>query len=196
MKILFTTILTYFFITASIAQINKNKFEIKANAGYLSDAHFALAINNSIDKAFFGGNSKVISSGIYSADALIRIGNSKLLAEITYGYEEIKIKYEDYAGVPNVFYINNFLGGIQYNYLEKNKGCLYSGLQLGVRTKREVDYSESSFTQNNETKFDYDLTAIGVRYGTKAALFLEYGFGAKGLVRAGLSLKFKTKKGL
>lgn len=175
-------------ITSS-AQTNKNKFEIKLNAGYLSDAHLALAVDNTIGEAFSRENSKVVSGGIYTADALNRIGNSKWLAELSYGYEQIKIKYNNYSGTPDMYYINNFLGGVQYNYLEKGKGCLYSGLLLGIRTKKETDYTESAKPQNRETKFDYDITAIGLRYGGKAGLFLEYGFGAKGIMRAGLSIK-------
>lgn len=164
-----------------IAQIGKNKFEIKGNLGYLSDAHFAQSFSDNL----FGHYTNVYSSGMYSIDVLKRIGNSRFLAEVTYGYEQLNAKHKLEPKFRDIFYINNYLVGVKYEFTKRHKYYLYSGAQLGIRTVDQTDFSERP-----GNRFAYDATFIGVRYGKKLGGFYELGFGAKGFIRVGASLKF------
>lgn len=185
-KFYILTSLTIFFNTA-FAQ--KNTFELRAGAGYLSDSHCAEVFANSVGffiLVFFGEKDfKIATSGVYSGEFLWRLNNKHLQAGMCYSYEKLKsVIYYNNSSTESIRCIKTFMPCLYYNYLITPKSSFYSGLSLGVKTSM---YPENKTTK---TKFAYHFTSIGLRYGKQIAAFGEVGFGAKGILRGGVAISF------
>ncbi|OWP84455.1 hypothetical protein BWK59_05185 [Flavobacterium davisii] len=76
-----------------------------------------------------------------------------------------------------------------YNYLSKNKFRLYSGLGIGYTLikNRTNDLSSHGLSFDNSSRFNFQITGIGFRYGGKLGISAEAGLGYKGILNAGIS---------
>ncbi|MFK7050621.1 outer membrane beta-barrel protein [Flavobacterium columnare] len=76
-----------------------------------------------------------------------------------------------------------------YNYLSKNKFRLYSGLGIGYTLikNRTNDLSSQGLSFDNSSRFNFQITGIGFRYGGKLGISAEAGLGYKGILNAGIS---------
>lgn len=79
----------------------------------------------------------------------------------------------------------------KYSYISNPKFRMYSGLAAGYNTIQAnfdpAKGSTSKATKGNKGAFGYHLTAFGFRYGKKAAVVAELGFGYKGIINIGFS---------
>ena len=81
----------------------------------------------------------------------------------------------------------------QYRYQNMKKIQLYSGLGIGYTFGNEIlnpptdSGNESSSGSINQ--FAWQINAIGMRIGNSIAGFIEFGYGYKGIVNAGLSIQ-------
>ena len=78
----------------------------------------------------------------------------------------------------------------RFSYIEKPFLSLYYFAGLGgfVVTERDLEN-----TYNDPRTFAYptcQITPLGIRYGKKAAIFAEIGYGYKGIINMGISAKF------
>ncbi len=186
-------LLCLFAIIIISSKIYSQQIEIRTGAGYLSDAQISEAIGNGISNfftAFFGGsnNFRIITSGIYSGDALISIRKNVKLG-LSYSYENLKIKYyysNDTFSVSNR-YINTVMPCIYFTLFRQSKFSVYASTAVGIRFSA---YSKNYQEKRNKTTFAYDFVIPGFRYGNKFSGFLEAGFGTKGLIRGGVSYSF------
>jgi hypothetical protein len=62
---------------------------------------------------------------------------------------------------------------------------------MGVTFSKE-NYKSNTAPEdiNNNTMFNFQMTAIGVKFGSNIGLFAEAGFGYKGLISGGFFAKF------
>ncbi|MFK7001334.1 outer membrane beta-barrel protein [Flavobacterium oreochromis] len=76
-----------------------------------------------------------------------------------------------------------------YNYLSKNKIRLYSGVGIGYTfiRNRSNNLSSEGLSFDNSTRFNFQITGIGFRYGGKLGITAEAGLGYKGILNAGIS---------
>lgn len=98
---------------------------------------------------------------------------------------------KDGRQVDNSFTI---VANAKYSYISNPKFRMYSGLAAGYNTiQANFDPekgSTSKATKGNKGAFGYHLTAFGFRYGKKAAVIAELGFGYKGILNVGFNYKF------
>ncbi|MDA9201939.1 hypothetical protein N9O58_03435 [Flavobacteriaceae bacterium] len=98
---------------------------------------------------------------------------------------------KDGRQVDNSFTIG---ANAKYSYISNPKFRMYSGLAAGYNTiQANFDPekgSTSKATKGNKGAFGYHLTAFGFRYGKKAAVIAELGFGYKGILNVGFNYKF------
>ena len=89
----------------------------------------------------------------------------------------------------------SFLIGASWIYFREGMWEASCGASLGIVKKDEkLNYNQdSSVIKENENKiaFGYNLTATRIRYGGGVlGAYLEVGFGYKGLVNAGINVRF------
>ncbi len=79
-----------------------------------------------------------------------------------------------------------------FRYINKAKLKLYSSAGLGL-TYRDERYRPSVSTESpskhNDMLFDFQITALGIKYGARAGFFGSVGFGYRGLAQAGLFVR-------
>lgn len=80
-----------------------------------------------------------------------------------------------------------------YHYFLKENFSMYSGLGLGYSFGNTNFVPSSSSIEkpfkNNANTPNFHITGFGVKFGKKFGGFAEVGFGYKGLINAGISLK-------
>ena len=81
----------------------------------------------------------------------------------------------------------------QYRYQNLKKIQLYSGLGIGYTFGNEIlnppADSGNESSSGNINQFAWQINAIGMRIGNSIAGFIEFGYGYKGIVNAGLSIQ-------
>ena len=84
---------------------------------------------------------------------------------------------------------------VKFNWLRKKHFGLYSGVSAGIMVM-SMSCNEIAKQLDSEAKdqtlasFMFQATAIGAEYGGPFRVFLEAGFGEKGVFCAGLRYKF------
>ena len=82
----------------------------------------------------------------------------------------------------------------QYRYQNLNNIQLYSGLGFGYSFGTEIITPQKDSGHPNSTgsinRVAWQINAIGIRIGASIAGFVEFGYGYKGIVNAGLSYQF------
>ncbi len=81
----------------------------------------------------------------------------------------------------------------QYRYQNMNKIQLYSGLGVGYSFGKETLTPSASSEKVSSTgsinRLAWQINAIGVRIGSSIAGFVEFGYGYRGIVNAGISVQ-------
>lgn len=80
-----------------------------------------------------------------------------------------------------------------YRYVSKESFQMYSGLGLGyTNSAQKFDSTDTNVANRNDNtgNFNFQVTAVGFRFGKKIAFFTELGLGYKGILSAGLSYQF------
>ncbi|MEH6305822.1 hypothetical protein RYH73_09215 [Olivibacter sp. CPCC 100613] len=68
---------------------------------------------------------------------------------------------------------------------------LYSGVSVGVYLNRgTIKNAANGDEKITDTIFGFNITPIGIRYGSQFAVFVEPNIGTKGIVQAGVSYRF------
>jgi hypothetical protein len=109
-----------------------------------------------------------------------------------------RITKDTYVGKTKVTdQTNNALNmgvSARYNYISNPKFRMYFGLAAGyitVQAKSEpVKGSGYKAEKGNTGQFGYHITGLGFRYGKKAAVIGELGFGYKGILNIGFNYQF------
>lgn len=78
---------------------------------------------------------------------------------------------------------------IAYNYVKKGNLSMYSGIGLGYAFVKDAYTTDDGDEIENIGEFAFHLNAFGVRYGKNIGGYVEVGYGYKGIVNLGISLK-------
>lgn len=78
--------------------------------------------------------------------------------------------------------------GVRFNYLHKHITDLYSGLTIGANIRFHA--TESTPLLLTTTRFTWQITALGVRFGKRVYGNVEIGYGYKGILSAGIGCRF------
>ena len=80
--------------------------------------------------------------------------------------------------------------GSEYHYISKDWFQMYSGIAVGY-TSQNADFTTgSNIEDGNDSYFNFQVNAVGLRIGKSFAGFAEFGVGYRGFVSAGLSYQF------
>ena len=148
-------------------------------------------------------SSLIVMSSPYQVDQTFALSpyiayrkdvGSRLSTGFSVGYEQYKGDYYGWAGGNK---IGSFVkrsvvvaGELRYKYLNHGKYRLYglAGAGFAAVSLRENTVFSSNHTQTSR-HFTYHISLLGLAYGHKLRPFAELGYGYKGIVNAGLSLK-------
>lgn len=92
--------------------------------------------------------------------------------------------WSDNGEATSTFY--TFLPAVKYNWLNKTHFSMYSKLGIGLTIGSDsgIKDSETSSTVN------WQVSIMGMEYGSAFRGFLEFGMGEQGIILAGLRYKF------
>ncbi len=99
------------------------------------------------------------------------------------------IKHDTIIGnANNRYYTIGF--GTEYHYINKDWFQMYSGVSLAY-TYQNSNFSQSSnIKDDTDNYFNFQVNAVGLRFGKQLAGVLELGFGYKGIANFGVSYQF------
>jgi outer membrane protein W len=80
--------------------------------------------------------------------------------------------------------------GSSYHYIKKDWFQMYSGLNVAYTKHKSDSTASSNIIDADVSFFNFQLNALGFRFGKKLAATLELGFGYKGIANTGLSYQF------
>lgn len=181
--------------------VSAQKRELKVSYGAFTSNEFLQIFGDEIMTTaltmgnYSSSNSKSIGAFsvdyTYALSKRLRIGGA-----FVFDANNKNVSYD--KGVKAAGKTNNYYFTVmpQATFAYVTKPCfeLYSGLALGASMRRETFNPAASTTYKKEvnTVFlpAFQVNAIGVRVGKTLAGFAEVGFGAKGMVNAGVSYRF------
>ncbi|MEH0155888.1 hypothetical protein V6R21_17210 [Limibacter armeniacum] len=103
--------------------------------------------------------------------------------------EDVKVNGSD-AGEAKYGY---YTVGIEsdYRYISREAFQMYSGIGVGFTFQDDkYDGSSSDIADSDDRYFNFQINALGFRFGKAFGGFLELGYGYKGVVNAGVSYQF------
>ena len=108
-----------------------------------------------------------------------------------------------YLGQKQGIVERQFISGafeLQYRYVNNGDFQMYSGLGVGVTAGKEQFTAEAAgMNSNNRTMIlpGYQINLAGVRFGKRLGVYLELGYGYKGIMNIGIAYsvyKFGNRK--
>lgn len=80
--------------------------------------------------------------------------------------------------------------GSSYHYISKDWFQMYSGASIAYTSQASDFTTSSNIKDSNDSYFNFQVNALGFRFGRKLAAFAEFGVGYKGVANLGLSYQF------
>jgi outer membrane protein W len=117
----------------------------------------------------------------------------RLMIGATIAYETNK---EDmFVGDSNIGTVshNHISFGLDanYYYISSEMFQMYSGIGVAYTIQSDkYDGDQSGIEDGKSSYFNFQLNAVGFRYGSAFGVFAELGFGYKGIINAGISYQF------
>lgn len=200
MKKVKTTILIAIALVLSISKINaQEKGTSEISIGY------GLATNNQIIDALGEAFTYPVTLGTVKytdekSSNAIHIGYKYALidklmvgATVTYEKNSKTVNANDAKIGSETANIYTFAIEGNYRYVSKESFQMYSGLGLGyTNSAQKFDSIDTNASNRNEStgNFNFQVTALGFRFGKKIGFFTELGLGYKGILNAGISYQF------
>ncbi len=166
---------------------------------------YGVGSSNQIFDAMFDGTLFALSLGNVTYENKTTLGPfylnynhaiiDKLMIGGTIAYEKIKEDVHFSNILSGEQTTNIYSLGIEghYHYISNRSFRMYSGLGLGY-TNARGKYGSNSDKDSNNIKTDhhinFQLTAIGLRFGKKLGGYTELGMGYKGVFSLGMNYQF------
>lgn len=165
----------------------ESKLEVRAGYGVLSAQAMGSVLSNAIVGGLSGYEKSDISTGGALTFSLLFNPQNRVSFGLDFGYEKLDVVYKS-DSQPNVTSTDRYITvmpRVDLRYVNKESFSLYGSLAAGG--------SFLSVGRGNESEqgvaFAYQITPLGIRFGNNIALFAEAGFGFRGLLNAGLSVR-------
>ena len=190
-----TIFLICIFITSvGLTQAQPKKHEIVA--GYGTIVHYdvkEVTVNLAVTIVSVGYVNTIYKNGSGTFFAGYRFTpDPKVTVGIEGGYHKIDQEawsQDEFLGtLTRKYYI--MAGLANFNYVRKPSFQMYSGLAFGYAFQ-DIHYIpiEGEEEVENPGKMAFHINAIGFRFGKSVGGFLELGYGYKGVINFGFSLK-------
>lgn len=186
---IYQIVLLAFTIFPSIAQ-DKGKNEIEVSFGILPTEHVAAELFSIFFLALLGDHpDKKLDGGAfafaykYHVSEKVAVGASS--AYNAFAYDNTAIDWPDIDLRSKTF---SLAGEANLYYLKKTNVNLYGALGVGFFASWQRRYD--GISQASYVSPTLHFTPFGVRVGQNVGGFLELGYGFKGMVNGGLSVRF------
>lgn len=180
-----------------VSQLNAQNNEIRANLGLLTTADIGSIFEDLLVRTItIGGYSTDDATSLgaigleywHSPSDRLKIGGLLSLQKID---KEVFFTGNKVGDITDNYY--TILPQISYEFVQANWIRLYSGVGLGLTIwEQQLKSDDPNLTDGkaSDVLFNFHLNAIGARVGNTFGASLELGFGAKGIINAGLSYRF------
>lgn len=164
------------------------KFEISVGYG----APSAYGISNEIGSSLFNGIINDADSpnsvGALGVSALVYSKEDKWRYGLDVVSEFFSVSNSNYTQMSTL----SIMPRTDYFWSNSDRKLrLYTGVSAGVYLNRATVESQSGTEEKvKNTTFGFNVTPIGLRYGSQFAIFAEPNIGTKGIVQAGISYRF------
>jgi hypothetical protein len=134
-------------------------------------------------------------SGMFSASATFQtMGRWGFGIDAVYGKTEAIFRYPNTSTQEPTSKWFTVMGRVNFTYYTDVVNApniqIYGGIAAGS-SFRDAQVEKGGTTKTfNQNYFAYQITPFGIRTGQKIGFWAELGYGFKGLLNAGLSLKF------
>ncbi len=179
---------------AAQAQDRLKHHELTVGYGFLGTSEMIGIFSDVLATAITGGNySKTDNKWSGNLIASYKFTpTSRLGLGITYAHTRntaiINI-YDVPSGKATTNY-HTLAAEVQYNYISREYFRLYSGVGAGITSYTEKYKPNSGNTEKNTAgHFNFQISAIGIKFGNRIGAMAEVGFGYKGLINAGLFVR-------
>lgn len=88
------------------------------------------------------------------------------------------------------YYLFTLMPRVDFYYINRGIFSMYSGIQVGASMILWQDRTGSSVTNDAGMSAAFHLNAFGMRVGKEIGVFMEWGYGFRGVVNFGVSGKF------
>jgi hypothetical protein len=180
---------------STIFSQDKGTSNIKAGIGVFSSSSLLDITSNLVFSSLSAGTVKYDNISGFGALYLTyeyAIANGLMLGA-TFVYESVTEDIFIGENPSGEVSHNHFTTGLEanYHYISGELFQMYSGVGVGYTTQSDkYDGSESNVEDGSDSYFNFQINALGFRYGSNFGIFAEVGFGYKGLLNAGLSYQF------
>lgn len=186
---------TIFIFEDAFSQLNnEKKTEIQLGYG-LATTNEILNMFDQIVTTAFGTvdqvNEKYAGAGFFTINRKL---NKAASIGLTFGVDYEKGDYRKNNQIIGNYklYYYTIAGEYKYKYRVYKNSEFYGMAGFGYTFGKDENNFDSSTVVIESTSYNhliYQFTPLGIRYGQSVAAFVEFGFGYKGIVNAGLSLK-------
>lgn len=175
-------------------QAQTNKHEINAGVGIFSTSEIIDIFADILTTGITGGayNADKSYTGSFHLGYKYRFtdrvsaGGTLLYEHATADAMINNVKEGDFK---NNYY--TLAAEMDYRYLNKGNVTLYGTLGAGATLyTQKYTSNEGEKDSNNAVHFNFQITPIGIKYGSRFGVFAEAGFGYKGILSAGLFARF------
>ena len=192
-RIQFSILLSLLFSWQLNAQ-EKGTHEIYAGVGVLT-TNDALSLGSDILVTGFS-SGHISYSDVHNIPALglgykLAVANRWMVGLAAYYQSSQSNVYSDDVrdGTMSHSYFTIGLGS-DYHYISRKWFQMYSGLEVAYTLEGiQYDGSNNDIHENKYNYFNFQLDALGFRFGKTFSVFAELGFGYKGILHGGLSLQ-------
>lgn len=197
-KLIWGILVLCFFMNGANAQNKKasvKKHEVYTGFGLVSTSSVMGTISDIVIAGFTGGHQERRNT---SWSGNIHLGykyafTERIVAGLSYAYVKsaggLFINDQKEGTVENIY--NTFAAEFEYRYIARDNFKLYSVLGAGITPYKEKFVGNNGNKEvNNDTHFNFQVSAIGVKIGKPVGVFTELGFGYKGILSAGLFANF------
>lgn len=118
-----------------------------------------------------------------------RLLNSKFDVGGTVLYGRGRINDRNNVRIANVHHLTAMVNG-KFYHLNRKSWRLYSGIDMGMQYSTNGIRNRKLRQFQDETRFAFHLTGVGIKGGEKIGGFAEVGYGDKGVFSAGAYIRF------
>ncbi len=190
-KIFFLALLPMILTINSFGQLQRHDLSFSAGI-YSSNFFDAVSYDIFTDQNYDESISKTVGEQTGALYLTYRFFPApKVTIGITGGFERVKGKIQTNSMLDGYYY-NDYVSGaleIDYRYIKKPRFQLYSGAGIGIMFNEETNEMPDNYEFNENFNLAYQVNLIGIRYGGIFGVFLEAGFGYKGIIKAGMSVQ-------
>ncbi len=196
-KVFFCCLLEILTVTLMFAQESGSDFkrnELRGGAGLWSSNELINNYSDLFSTALSGSTYSVSNDkSLGNFSLAYRYGlNKRLSVGATLSYSLLKSDV-NFEGSKTGTSTNNYLTAapeVEYKYLYTKNFKMYGFVGAGLTVNRQEVKENGKTSIDNSPFFNFQISPLCIQVGNNFGLYIESGFGYKGIINAGLFVKF------